>query len=643
MFILDIMVNRNDINKTLDNIILSASGWRGIFAADGDEESKSGQISESIKIICAGAAFIFAEYLKESQKIKTADGESKPLVLLGSDTRPTGRAVTEAMIPVLHARGCDVQYAGLTAAPEIMAWARKKFCREAPRTIGFIYISASHNPIGHNGLKFGLTDGGVLAAEEINRLINNFKIFINNDENTAKIEKILSSGTICPPDMKTLLKNVNDSKDESLRDYYDFCGDVLNGGSNIISGAMKENLAVKSLGIVCDFNGSARAASIDRNFFGALGFKFRYINGEPGQIAHRIVPEGESLEPCRRLLEEAHSRDASFVLGYVPDCDGDRGNLVIFDETAGKARALEAQEVFALACAAEFTHLVWTGELSYDNDGKTLSKTAVAVNDPTSIRVDRIAEVFGIEVFRAEVGEANVVSLARKLRENGYIVRILGEGSAGGNITHPSAVRDPVNTVLAIAKMLTIRAKHPSAGSTAEAVCGGKGFFEIWCELSGQTDKYRGDFSVADIIASLPEFISTPAYHKDAIMRIKEKDHSLLKDRYQKIFLSEWARREKELNARFCIYSWEAIAYNGMTEKRGLARFGEAGKGGLKILFSNEKGREIAYIWMRGSATEPVFRIMADAEGNDTSIERYLLDWQRQMIMKSEEPEINNS
>ena len=33
---------------------------------------------------------------------------------------------------------------------------------------GFFYISASHNPIGHNGYKFGV-NGGVLSKEEIDK------------------------------------------------------------------------------------------------------------------------------------------------------------------------------------------------------------------------------------------------------------------------------------------------------------------------------------------------------------------------------------------------------------------------------------------------------------------------------------------
>ena len=639
-----------EINTTIDKMILSASGWRGIFAMNGGEESASSQISAAHKVICGAAAFVFSEFIIKNFKTKNVNSAAQaceagcsPLILLGADTRPTGIEIINSMIPVLLDQGCEVRYAGVAAAPEIMAWSRGI----ADRAAGFIYVSASHNPIGHNGLKFGLTDGGVLAADDANKLIADFRLFLNVDDNISKIEKLIFSmnsnreltRTEKGHDNTSLcdsrLENSKNSKMECYKAYYDFCDEVAWGGSASIVDYIKKGLVQNPLGIVCDFNGSARTVSIDKEFFSALGLGFESINSEPGKIAHRIVPEGESLEPCAKLLEQAHSHNASYVLGYVPDCDGDRGNLVIWDEAAKKTRALDAQEVFALACTAEFSHLVWTGGISCDDNGGILRKAAVAVNDPTSMRIDKIAGTFGISVFRAEVGEANVVSLARKLRanqgdEDGYLVRILGEGSAGGNITHPSSVRDPINTVLAIVKMLLIRSVNENDG------CYKPGFFEIWCKLSNQMDKYRDDFTLADIIASLPAFTTTPAYNKDAVLRINTKDHAILKERYQKIFLREWEERKSGLKTRFGILSWEAIAYNGTAEKRNLIRFGEAGRGGLKILFSDINKNEIAYIWMRGSATEPVFRIMADVSGSEAETERYLLDWQRKMIMEAD-------
>ena len=163
-----------------------------------------------------------------------------------------------------------------------------------------------------------------------------------------------------------------------------------------------------------------------------------------------------------------------------------------------------------------------------------------------------------------------------------------------------------------------------------------RGLFEIWCGLSGQIDKYHNEFTIADIIASLPQFVTTAAYHKDACLQIKTDDHVLLKDRYQLIFMREWEQRKDELKTRFNIRGWEAIAYNGTKETRGLKHFGEAGRGGLKILFTDSESVETAYIWMRGSATEPVFRIMADIKGSNNQLERYLLEWQRKMIMEAD-------
>jgi len=617
------MANKQEINDVLDKMILSASGWRGIFSSCGKEEGTTDNIDEAHSIISAAAAYVFSEYMQA-----LSANSRKSLVLLGTDTRPTGRAIINAMIPVLIASGCDVQYAGVTAAPEIMAWARKRGSQGD--AAGFIYISASHNPIGHNGIKFGLSDGGVLAAEETAKLIVSFRAFLEKEDFINKIESLVSAAST--EIIEKVYSSITPAKKEAFDAYYDFCGDVAWGGKAAggafdIAAVIKSNIEKQPLGIVCDFNGSARTISVDKEFFTSLGLKFECINSEPGQIVHRIVPEGESLEPCRLLLEKAHERDASFMLGYVPDCDGDRGNLVIWDDSIKKARSLEAQEVFALACVAELSHLVWTGELSFDA-GKPLAKAAITVNDPTSMRVERIAEAFGVSVFHAEVGEANVVGLARRMREQGYIVRILGEGSAGGNITHPSAVRDPVHTVLAIVKLLSLR-----------SITGKSGLFEIWCKHSGQEEKYHDDFTLADIIASLPQFISTSAYSESAVLRINTKDHALLKDRYQKIFLREWEEQENELKTRYDIYCWEAIAYNGMNEKRNPVKFGEAGKGGFKISFKNSTGRDIAYIWMRGSATEPVFRIMADIEGsgeNGRQFERFLLDWQRRMITEAD-------
>jgi phosphoglucomutase len=619
-------LTEESVDEALNGMILSASGWRGVFAAGGGEENPAREISAAHKIFAAAAARVFAAYLKERGRAET------PAVIVGMDTRPTGPAIADLMIRVFLAEGCAVKYAFITAAPEIMAYARNFAAADAAESgaeggsahaAGFVFISASHNPVGHNGLKFGLTDGGVLPGEETAKLIANLKALLSEP---GRIESSIK--TVCragAEELERIYAETPRIKKEARAAYLSFTKEVITGSHGELYDSIREALGKRPFGIVADLNGSARTVSIDREFIAGLGAKYRSINDEPGKIAHRIVPEGESLEPCRVFLEQAHREDPAFVLGYVPDCDGDRGNLVIWDDAETKARALEAQEVFALACVSELAHLVWTGELSFDNKGNALQKAAVAVNDPTSMRIDRIAHAFDASVFRAEVGEANVVSLARKLRNKGYLVRILGEGSAGGSITHPSAVRDPVNTLMALLKLLSIR-------STPER----RGFFELWCDLSDQAETYHPDFGLSDIIASLPAFVTTGSYTLEAVLRVRTADHGLLKDRYQKVFLREWEVRKEHLARHYGIAGWEAAAYNGVEERRGIRQFGEAGRGGLRIVFSNRAGNQTASIWMRGSGTEPVFRIMADAEGQDRRLERDLIEWQRRMVTEAD-------
>ncbi|MDR0388574.1 MAG: phosphatidylglycerol lysyltransferase [Spirochaetaceae bacterium] len=618
-----------DLEQALRPLILSPSGWRTVFAPDG--ESREGSLSASHEVIAAGAAGVFADYLKKKS------GLSRPALILGMDTRPTGPAIADIMSRVFIHSGCFLIHIFIAAAPEIMAYARSMEAKAQ----GFVYISASHNPIGHNGFKFGLCDGGVLEGAESASLIETFKLRITEAiDEAAQAVRNADTGLLakCYADVPLYKK-------EALAAYRAFAEEIArgpamasgagaevpaeSGASDKPSGVPEEDafsiirrsLAQNPLGILADFNGSARTVSIDRNFLCGPGLRFACINEEPGCIAHRIVPEGESLTPCALALEAKHAEDPSFVMGYVPDCDGDRGNIVFWDENLKKARALEAQEVFALTCVSELAFLVWSGALKYDNKGNTLTRAAIAVNGPTSLRIDRIAAAFDIPVFRCETGEANVVGLARRLREKGYLVRVLGEGSAGGSIIHPQAVRDPLSTIMALVKILTLR-----------SVKDRQGLYEIWCDLSDQTEIYREAFTLADIIASLPAFTTTGIYTPEAQLAVQSGDPAELKKHYQEIFLLEWEDRKERLRERWGITGWEASAFIGSSEKRGLSSFAEAGGGGLKIHFIHESGRIIASFWMRGSATEPVFRVMADAEGSDPRLERELIEWQRRLV-----------
>ncbi len=108
-------------------------------------------------------------------------------------------------------------------------------------------------------------------------------------------------------------------------------------------------------------NGSSRINSIDKELIESLGLKVKLYNDEIGIFKHSIIPEGKSLNECKKLLQNKYIQDNSFELGYVPDCDGDRGNLVFIDKATNTANIIEAQKIFALVVISELSYLYYTG------------------------------------------------------------------------------------------------------------------------------------------------------------------------------------------------------------------------------------------------------------------------------------------
>ncbi|MCD1653307.1 phosphoglucomutase [Treponema zuelzerae] len=614
----------DDVQNAFSPLILSASGWRKPFAESGADEDPSPTIGKANTVLAVHMAAAFAEYLHAKTPHR------KPRIVVALDSRPTGIQLADAMCRAFIASDIEVHFPSIAAAPEAMAYARS--------FDGFAYISASHNPIAHNGVKFGLDDGGVLPGQEVAILIKRFTEACRDPGTVDKANTLLSA---CPRDALAAVRKESEAEKKACLEAYErFARTVISGRDEeeliqpffelIRSSARKLKESGTPLSVVADFNGSARASSIDKSFMESCGIGFFSINSETGKIAHRIVPEGESLSYCAEELKRLRTagstaEERNTVLGYMPDCDGDRGNIVFWNEETGEAEILQAQEVFALSVVAELSHLFHQKIIARVPGSPCEPPAAVVVNDPTSLMIESIAEKFGVSVARAEVGEANVVNLAREYRSKGYIVRILGEGSNGGNITHPAAVRDPLNTLFALLKMLIIR-------DDAD----GPGLYHLWCAASGQEHLYRENFTLNDIRKSLPSWVTTSVFEADAMLRITTLDHGELKRKFQNVFLREWKAKKDSLAAEFEFADWTAISNNGVTETRGIGDFGESGKGGLKIQFLDRQENPAGYLWMRGSGTEPVFRILADCRGTDVSKERRLLEWLTAMVLEAD-------
>ncbi len=574
------------IKEALNGMILSASGWRGVFARNGIEESGDPEISQEGAYIYAAAALVHAAYLKAHFP--------HPSVLVGIDARPTGEKLGQCVVRAFLSEQIAVRYLFIASAPEIMA----ENLGGAHGCDAFFYISASHNPLGHNGIKFG-GEGGVYPGSLTSQFASSFRQMLTDPLSIRN--KMLS---VHQTQMEEIFLQSGEAKEEALQTYRNF---VLETGEKPL-GQYREMMHRAPIGVVIDFNGSARADSIDTSLLKEMGVKLFTINSDCRKVAHGIVPEGENLSQCQKALEEAHKKDPSFILGYLPDNDGDRGNIVLWDEKRNKAVTPDAQEVFALVVMASLSEV----RISHPE-----AKLAIAVNGPTSSRIDRIASAFSCDVFRSEVGEANVVSLGEKLRKQGYLVKILGEGSNGGNITYPAKVRDPMNTILTLFRLL---------GETE--------IFRLWCSRTGKTMPRQ--ITLSTVMEMLPRFSTTGAFSPEGVMHT-HLDPGTLKKRYEQIFQRSWKEKESFLHshgiASYRIYQMEGtITREGIGPAYRTSPF----NGGWKAALFDEGGREIGFLWMRPSGTEPLMRVMCDIEGEDGALHDSLLKWHRKMVEEAD-------
>lgn len=544
--------------EALKPMIISSSGWRKVFALEGGE-GRGAEVSRADRLLAGCAALALARTLAPRRK-----------VLVGTDTRPTGPALAGAVLAVFRKLGVETVHLGVSAAPEIMAFSRREEFEF------FFYISASHNPVGHNGFKFGRA-GGVFSKAEALPVERLFRTLAGDEGALGFVEEALkeNEGAVWPIQRK----------DEAVKAYEDFVLLTAAGGKEEDIPALVSSLGrLGRIGIAADFNGSARTLSCDRRLLERLGASFAAVNDRPGDIAHAIVPEAENLETCGRLLERKHKEDPAFILGYMPDNDGDRGNLVMID-AAGKARILPAQTVFALAVLCSLA----------TSGGPRL---AVAANGPTSMRIEEVAARCGAVCFRSEVGEANTVGLADRLRTEGWTVPICGEGSNGGSILHPSRVRDPLNTILCILRFLAD--KRSSA-----AWLGGKP-----CSLDA-------------LVASLPVYTTTDAFSPLAGMKVPCDDFCAFKTRFEEL----WEERSGAL-AALGAARWEEVQMEGSECRRTAGPAGRTGdcRGGLKFLLYREGSDEpLGFVWLRPSGTEPLLRLLVDVKGDDSALHDRLL------------------
>ena len=325
----------------------------------------------------------------------------RPCVAIGRDTRPSGPMVHAAITAGLLSVGVDVIDLGVATTPSIALMGR--FLKSSAS----IVITASHNPIIWNGIKFVRHDGIAFPPDQ-----------------AAQIKQLyleVRNGRFAPPlaDMDHLGRFSTDSRAhanhvQTVLQYFDARG-----------------IAEKRFRVVLDSVNGAGCAGTPM-LLGKLGAELIHMNAEgTGLFAHTPEPTRENLTT---LCDEVRRKKAA--VGFAQDPDADR--LAIVDENG-----TYIGEEYTLALGALARMMVKPG--------------AAVTNLSTSRMIDDIAGRFGQKVYRTPVGEANV---AGKMTEVGAVIG--GEGNGGLIDLRVGPVRDSFLGIAMILDLMTCTGKTVS-------------------------------------------------------------------------------------------------------------------------------------------------------------------------------------
>ncbi|MFC1503924.1 hypothetical protein ACFL6D_00750 [Spirochaetota bacterium] len=609
--------------KNLENIILSVSGWRKIFASDGDEESMTTDLSACDYEFIACAALVFYEKIIGGNDNTKGGQKKRTTVSIGIDSRPTGKTIAGIFINYAKGKGMEVEYSSVCPGPEIFAYTQ--LCKNIN---AFMYITASHNPPGYNGLKFGGGNGRVYSQDEMIPLIEKVKMAYLDDDVVQEVVDELSANEVKYTEGDGYIWDneqlIAQTKARSERYYAKLTTMISTNATGFlkqyaVSRGMKRSLKPQNPVIAVDYNGSSRIRSIDEEYMKKYGIRTVAINTTVGRFAHRIVPEGSSLDQCREIMEK--HVEMNIIFGYVPDCDGDRGNIIIYgNSTEKQAQLIDAQTTFALTVLSELAFM----QVYFPASMKIL---CVIANSATSLRVEEMCNICNVPVFYSETGEANVIDCATVKKEEGYIVRIVGEGSNGGNITFPGRIRDPLSTVFSMLKLCFLYKGSKSVYEKALAMIRGGNL--------GAGNEIHSHRKIAVLAEYLSRYTTTSSFEDEALYKVRTKDQKILKSKYEIIFEREFNEKKAWLKETMDIEAYEFINYEGADERKGKGNRTGTQSGGFKVILYERSGSKKGFLWMRGSKTEPVFRIVADIRGAKETHDE-LLAWHRGMLKKAD-------
>ena len=312
------------------------------------------------------------------------------LVVVGRDSRPSGRMIQQAYVAGLLSTGCAVVELGIVSTPGTALIVRRR------RAAGGTVITASHNPVEWNGIKFLTPEGLALPPAQAEALYDRWRERDFVAVPVQDLQDVIVDQTTHEQHVQAVL-DVTDVR----------------------------RITDRSFRVVLDsVNGAGGAGG--RVLLERLGCEVVHINAEPtGRFAHPPEPLAENLTQLGQVVRESKA-----AIGFAQDPDADR--LAIVDE-----QGRYIGEEYTLALAARHVFATRPGP--------------AAANLSTSRMIDDLAAAAGGPccVHRCAVGEAHVV---QAISEYGCVIG--GEGNGGVIDPRVVPVRDSFASMALVLELL---------------------------------------------------------------------------------------------------------------------------------------------------------------------------------------------
>lgn len=417
--------------------------------------------------------------------VLTKEKEHKPTIMVGCDTRISGDMLANALMAGVCSVGANAVYVGVVPTPAV-AYLTRKYKVDAG-----VVISASHNPVEFNGIKFFDENGYKLPDEleaEIEELLK---------DNLSQIK--LPTGTSVGK-----IKYRKDAREEYIN-------------HAIVS--VPVDLKGKKIVVDCA-EGAAYYTSVEA---------FKELGAEV--VAIHNMPDGTNINSncgsthMEELMARVVYEKADIGLAF----DGDADRLLAVDE---KGNRIDGDQIMAIIG----NHMKENGQLKKD----TIVATVMS-----NLGFFLMAKKQGIEVLQTKVGDRYVLEKMKEVgatlggEQSGHIIMLEQNTTGDGLLSALHLLNVLVSSNKTLSELASIMEVLPQALINAKVPTHKKDKYMDYPEIAEAIDKLMGKYAGEGRVLIRPSgtepLVRVMIEGKDH--KMIEKDAKMLADLIQDVML----------------------------------------------------------------------------------------------------------